>query len=422
MNCEKLYKEALERAKKELDACGSQDCDAARQIFRLFPELCESEDEKIRNFLIKQANSVIDSMTDDDEEVPIWESALAWLEKQGEKVIDCPQNHQDVNHPNGGIVLEDFNSGEGFYKLNLDYLNKNQVEEIEELVRTWNTESNSPNNENIRACIGMCLTDADEQRFKDHNTNLKECIAWLEKQDEQNTANFNEVEREKNNFVCRQFIECRKSFNEFKEFESYWFEYVGDDTYIGRSDNILNQRFHITPQQLFTLFTHQHCPKEENQYEKKPADKVKQNFKAGEWIVCFDEDEGETSIPEKVAYFSDNKVRLIDTYGVSMICPKNVLSQYRLWTNQDIKVGDVLANTGGCILIANANESCLCYLDKNEKFHAHNNKWFFENFTDNVLMPATKEQRDLLFQKMKEVGYEWDDDKKELKKIFLGRR
>lgn len=39
MDYEKNYKEALERAKKELAACGSQDCDAARQIFRLFPEL-----------------------------------------------------------------------------------------------------------------------------------------------------------------------------------------------------------------------------------------------------------------------------------------------------------------------------------------------------------------------------------------------
>ena len=32
------------------------------------------------------------------------------------------------------------------------------------------------------------------------------------------------------------------------------------------------------------------------------------------------------------------------------------------------------------------------------------------------LHPATKEQRDLLFQKIKETGYEWDADKKELKK------
>ena len=30
---------------------------------------------------------------------------------------------------------------------------------------------------------------------------------------------------------------------------------------------------------------------------------------------------------------------------------------------------------------------------------------------------ATKEQCDLLFQKMKEAGYEWNDEKKELKKV-----
>ena len=37
----KAYDEALEQAKKELNTCGSLDCDAARQIFRLFPELRE---------------------------------------------------------------------------------------------------------------------------------------------------------------------------------------------------------------------------------------------------------------------------------------------------------------------------------------------------------------------------------------------
>lgn len=38
-------------------------------------------------------------------------------------------------------------------------------------------------------------------------------------------------------------------------------------------------------------------------------------------------------------------------------------------------------------------------------------------FTDKEPHPATKEQHDLLFQKMKEAGYEWDAEKKELKKI-----
>ena len=32
-------------------------------------------------------------------------------------------------------------------------------------------------------------------------------------------------------------------------------------------------------------------------------------------------------------------------------------------------------------------------------------------------VPATKEQRDFLFRKMKEAGYEWDATKKQLKKL-----
>jgi len=63
---------------------------------------------------------------------------ITWLEKQGKRIADCPQNHQDSSRPNGAIVLEDFNGGEGHYKVHLDYLNKEQVEEIENIVDGWN--------------------------------------------------------------------------------------------------------------------------------------------------------------------------------------------------------------------------------------------------------------------------------------------
>ena len=56
MNYEEKYKQALDRAKKELNICGSQDCDAARQIFRLFPELKESEDEQ--NILFEELKAL----------------------------------------------------------------------------------------------------------------------------------------------------------------------------------------------------------------------------------------------------------------------------------------------------------------------------------------------------------------------------
>lgn len=104
-------------------------------------------------------------------------------EVETEESIKRLTPNQDGNIPNGAIVYEDLNGDEGFYKVHLDYLNKKQVEEIEETVRTWNTDENM-----IKACIGMCLTDASEQRFRNYNTNLKDCLAWLEKQGKQKTA------------------------------------------------------------------------------------------------------------------------------------------------------------------------------------------------------------------------------------------
>lgn len=77
----KAYDEAIERAKKELNTCGSQDCDAARQIFRFFPELKESEDERIRQELIA---FLIYYNTGQGKRVVHCDDWISWLEKQGE--------------------------------------------------------------------------------------------------------------------------------------------------------------------------------------------------------------------------------------------------------------------------------------------------------------------------------------------------
>ena len=87
----------------------------------------------------------------------------------------------------------------------------------------------------------------------------KQALSWLEKLGKIKLTHYDSAEKEKSDFVSGQFIQCRRSFNEFKEDESYLLEYIGDDTYIGKSDNVLDEEFYITPQQLFTLFTHQHC-------------------------------------------------------------------------------------------------------------------------------------------------------------------
>ena len=75
----KRYDEAIERAEKALEVLGTDKCEGARQIFSLFPEFEESEDEKIRKFLIQMAQNGHGGNKD------WWNKCVAWLEKQGEQ-------------------------------------------------------------------------------------------------------------------------------------------------------------------------------------------------------------------------------------------------------------------------------------------------------------------------------------------------
>ena len=90
---------------------------------------------------------------------------------------------------------------------------------------------------------------------------------------------------------------------------------------------------------------------------------------------------------------------------------------YHLWTIRDAKPGDVLITKYKDTFIFKAirryavYDYCGLYSGKfSAKLSIVNN-----GTTDYV--PATKEQRDLLFKKMKEEGYEWDEDALKLKKI-----
>ena len=86
MDYKEKYENALEKAKKELNVCGSMDCDAAKQIFRFFPELKESEDEIIREWCISHFKECINVTKDNDEyKEYLSNKVIAWLEKQSEQ-------------------------------------------------------------------------------------------------------------------------------------------------------------------------------------------------------------------------------------------------------------------------------------------------------------------------------------------------
>lgn len=162
-------------------------------------------------------------------------------------------------------------------------------------------------------------------------------------------------------------------------------------------------------------------PKEEieKQSEQKTINKFEPKFKVGDWVVG---DEGIFKITQYEDIWG-YELTGVTGYVAHFISPDYVESNFHLWTIDEARDADVLVHSSfmfkDYIFIYN-NTSILqayCYYsnDVNQFIvvdKRHPCPWDMQEAT-----PATKEQCDLLFQKMKEVGYEWDANKKELRKL-----
>lgn len=97
------------------------------------------------------------------------------------------------------------------------------------------------------------------------------------------------------------------------------------------------------------------------------------------------------------------------------IAQDKVDSNFILWTIKNAKAGDVLATDDGvCIFDGTLEEGkypfAYCGITK-RGFDFYNVRLPFSR--DKNIHPATKEQRDAIFTKMKEEGYEWDAERLE---------
>jgi hypothetical protein len=96
-------------------------------------------------------------------------------------------------------------------------------------------------------------------------------------------------------------------------------------------------------------------------------------------------------------------------------------NKIHLWTIQDAKDGDVIFYDDGwtCIFkcIHGIWYSSYCFITADGEFNTGYERHAVNAKLNGNAHPATKEQRDLLFQKMQEAGYEWNADKRELTKI-----
>ena len=156
----------------------------------------------------------------------------------------------------------------------------------------------------------------------------------------------------------------------------------------------------------------------EKEGKQKPADKIEPKFKDGDWIT---NGEYTWKIVEvnPLNYILQSQDGNIVDDTIS-----HVDEHFHLWTIQDAKDGDVLFTKKYeepnivFILKGRVPKDCVC------RYYCYYNIMYPHFATDELkgclapkcadLMPATKEQRDLLFQKIKEAGYEWDSESKQL--------
>ena len=152
----------------------------------------------------------------------------------------------------------------------------------------------------------------------------------------------------------------------------------------------------------------------EKQGEKKPADKVEPKFYEGEWVVS------PNGVYWHIDAIQNGRYQVSSDSGKCAEWPLDT-NIYHRFTIQDAKDGDVLSYRDGQWIFIYKN-----YVDDNSFQYYTLYSTIHQDLTINdagftllgdAITPATKEQRGLLFSKIKEAGYEWDTEKKKLKKI-----
>ena len=157
---------------------------------------------------------------------------------------------------------------------------------------------------------------------------------------------------------------------------------------------------------------------------KKSTDKIEPRFKVGDWLCANELNDYANliKIVKIVDVFGKKRYKISRDYDSDLDLTEFdfIEKHYHLWTIQDAKDGDVLysldSNQPFIYKKRNYYEQATAYCGLNMygKFFVWSTKDC--TITLNNYVPATKEQRDALMKAMNDAGYEWDVEKKELKK------
>ena len=234
----------------------------------------------------------------------------------------------------------------------------------------------------------------------------KEWIAWLEKQGKNNFVTTEEDEkiREQIVYAINQLHVCECTKNKLRT----WVENQGEQK------PTLRERYKNIAESEWFKKTHDGMSVSDDE-KVDNVNKIEQKFKVGDWITngaCIIQI---TSVDDTY-YWCDN-----DCVGGDI---ESMDKEYHLWTIEDARPGDVLAEEPiDCYpfpfvaIYKKQNKEdfdSYCFIGFNGKFYEGE----MGHSTENI-HPATKEQCDIFFAEMKEAGYEWDAEKKELKKVIV---
>ena len=325
MDYEKAYKEALERAKEMYVL---PDDRAAMEY--IFPELKESEDERIRKEIIQYLQRTNAGYCNSDYNYKAW---ISWLERQGEQ--------KEINLVE---ILKYYPRETKLYSPLYGKLWLAEVDEEHEIITCYKHQLDE-------GCVRAILEQEDTVSFYSNGTT-------------------------------------------------------------GLPD------FSVSKDCMLFLYDI------EKQGEQKLTDKVEPKFKVGDWL-CENELNNYArfrQILEIVNVQGKERYRISrDLHNDKDVVEcRFIENNWHLFNIQDAKDGDVLYFSDDTIVIFKD-------LYNSTTFHSycHIEDGVFDISKEEMpdwwngagFKPATKEQRDLFFANMEEAGYEWDAEKKELKKI-----
>jgi hypothetical protein len=280
----------------------------------------------------------------------------------------------------------------------------------------------------VRKCLITFFRRFPYDSIVNAGTNAKEALAWLENQGHDGKKWIYEdvYLKEKEQLIQDGIDEVLENP------QKYGLEKQGEQKPDNKAESM--EYNYITPnpeffQWIYDRLVHVHNEnpnvdfmlslKERIEDMQKPSDKGEPKFKVGDWVV-HDMPDGRKVIRQIVNM--TNKSYILEGEGLNASYFNELENDYHLWTIKDAKDGDVLSSGNPFIFMGFGDKrhpnspTAYCGINSAGTFIlSHENSWW--TWIADDVHPATKEQCDLLFQKMHEAGYEWDAEKKELKKI-----